>query len=489
MAISDAEFNQWLIRENVQRCVLLEVQAYSGGSTVTRYMSTHGFVSYPTDTPANTAYDEILLSVPRYNSVMSEQLRGYSKPAEGTVNIDNSSGIRDSWLLDAWDGRPFSLYLGDPSWPKADFRLMVAGAIADIVAQDSRTLTLRTRDRQHLLEKPINTALIGGTDATKDAKLPVCYGECYNVEPVLTDSATRTYAVHDGQIEAITAVYENGAAKAFTANLANGTFTLTAAAAGRITADVKGSKTGGTYVNKTADIIQRILTERTTLTGSDIDAAAITALNTDVAGAVGIYVTDGDVLNALDQLALGCGAFYTFDRSGKFYVAQLKAPAAPAAFTILQDDVAQQAISVAARWLPSKSVRVGYKRMWAKQADGLAAGVADARRAELDQGYSIAKATNTIPQHLLADDPEVELSLFVASSDASAEATRRAALYSTIRLLLRVTCFLGPARAKLGDVVQADLGGRFGMNGTAYARIVGIDESPTSSRVELTLFV
>ena len=127
--------------------------------------------------------------------------------------------------------------------------------------------------------------------------------------------------------------------------------------------------------------------------------------------------------------------------------------------------------------------------MWTKQADGLSAGVADARRAELDQGYSIAKATNAIPQHILADDPEVELSLFVASSDASAEATRRATLYGSIRFLLRATCFLGPARAKLGDVVQADLGGRFGMNGTAYARIVGIDESPTSSRVELTLFV
>lgn len=489
MAITDDQFNAWLIRDNVARCVLVEVEAYSGGSVVTRYMSTHGFVSTGTDTPLNTPFDDILLAVPRYVSLIGEQLRGFSSPSTGEIVVDNSSGVRDAWLLDAWDGRPFRLYLGDPGWPKSDFRLMVAGTVADIQARDYRTLTLRTRDRQHLLTLPVCTTLVGGTDATKEARRPVCYGECFNVEPVLIDSTARRYAVHDGQIDAVVAVYEDGAAKAFTADLPTGTFTLTTAAAGRITADVRGSKTAGTYVNKTGDILQRILTERTAITVSDIDTTSVTQLNTDVPGVVGLYVTgDETTMQALDMLVTGCGAFYSFDRSGKFYVQQFKAPTGSPVLTILGDDVEDVGVAVVNRWLPSKSVRLGYKRQWTQQSDGLAASVSDARRAELAQPYLITKATNSVPQHLLSEDPPVEASLFISSVDASSEATRRATLYGTIRRLIQVTCFLGPSRVKLGDVVALDLT-RYGLTGGVLARVMGIDEAPTEKRVTLTVFL
>lgn len=490
MSISDAQFNAWLVRDNVDRCVLIEVDVYTGGSATTRYMSTHGFVSTPSDTPANTAYDDILLRVPRYTSTISEQLKGYSSPAVGEIVVDNSGGARDAWLLDAWDGRAFRLFLGDPSWPKSDYRQLVSGTIADILAPDTLTLSLRTRDRQYLLTRPVLTTLIGGTDTTKDNNRPVTYGECYNVEPVLIDSATKKYAVHDGQIEAITQVYENGVAVAHTPDLTTGTFVLTTAAAGRITADVKGSKTGGVYVNKTADIIQRILTERTALVSGDIDAASITALNTAVPGKVGIYVRDNSTttMQALDTLVTGCGAFYSFDRAGKFYVAQFTAPSGTPVVSVLDDDAIEAGVAILSRWIPSKSVRLGYKRQWTTQADGLAAGVNDARRAELALPYKVSKAVNTVPQHLLAEEPEVEASVFIDTADADAESARRATLYSVIRRLVQITCFLGPSRVKLGDVVALDLG-RFGLTGGVLARVMGIDEAPTEKRIVLTVFI
>ncbi len=488
MPITDSQFNAWLLRGDVDRCVLIEVDVWSGGAVVTRYMSTHGFVSSPSDAPANTAYPEILLQVPNYASVLGEQLLGYSRPSLGELIIDNSNGVRDTWLLDAWDGRPFKLYLGDPRWAKADFRLLIAGVVADIYSPSSRTLSLRTRDKQHLLSKPVCTVLAGGTTANKDARIPVCYGECYNVEPLLLDASARSYAVHDGQVEAITAVYEDGAAKAFTANLAAGTFTLTSAAAGRITADVKGSKTSGTYVNKTADVISRILQERAGLAIGEIDAASITAMNTAVPGTVGVYLRDGSVAQALDTLIIGAGGFYSFDRAGVFYLDQFKAPSGSPLFALYADDVDPEGLVLVNRWLPSKTVRVGYKKQWTAQADGLAAGVSDARRAELSQPYLIAKASNSIPQHLLAEEPPVESTVFINSSDASAEATRRAALFSVVRRLVKVRCFLAPALVKLGDVIATDIG-RFGLVGGALARVVGIDESTTDKRVELTLFL
>lgn len=483
--ITDAEFDRWLLQSYAQRCVLLEVDVWSGGSVVTRYLSTHGFISYPTDTPANTAYDEILLQIPRFSVSMSEQLRGYSQPASGDIVIDNSNGVRDGWLLDAWDGRPFRLYLGDVGWQKSDYRLMVSGVVADISAQDSNRLALKCRDNQHLLSRQVCTNLVVGAGSTASARLPVCYGECYNVEPILIDAATRTYAVHDGTIQAVSAVYESGAAKSFTANLAAGTFTLSAAAQGRVTADVKGSKTGGVYIDKTADIVQRILIERASLLASSIDTAAISAFNASVPGTVGIYLQDGTVASALDQLVIGAGGYYSFDRSGLFYLDQLKVPSGSPVAVLYADDV--HSIALTARWLPSKTVRLAYRRQWTPQTDGLASSVSDARRAELSQPYLIAKSVNSIPQHLLAEEPPVESSVFVNSGDASAEANRRAVLFSQIRRLFQVSCSLGPARVKLGDVVEINLG-RFGLVNT-LARVVGIDESLTERRIDLTLFV
>ena len=57
-----------------------------------------------------------------------------------------------------------------------------------------------------------------------------------------------------------------------------------------------------------------------------------------------------------------------------------------------------------------------------------------------------------------------------------------------VRRLVKVRCFLAPALVKLGDVIATDIG-RFGLVGGALARVVGIDESTTDKRVELTLFL
>jgi hypothetical protein len=167
---------------------------------------------------------------------------------------------------------------------------------------------------------------------------------------------------------------------------------------------------------------------------------------------------------------------------------QFKAPSGSPLFALYADDVDPEGLALVNRWLPSKTVRVGYKKQWTTQSDGLAAGVSDARRAELSQPYLIAKATNSIPQHLLAEEPAVESTVFINSSDASAEATRRAALFSVVRRLVKVRCFLAPALVKLGDVIATDID-RFGLGGGALARVVGIDESTTDKRVELTLFL
>lgn len=491
MSISDAQYTAWLAADNKERVILVEVDAYSSGSTVTRYLSDRGFTSLPTDTPANTAYDDIVMAVPGIRSAMADALRGRSLVSFGDLDVDNSGGARDGWLLDAWDGRPIRLYLGAAGWPKSDFRQVFAGVVADIQARDNATLTLRLRDRQYLLDVPLQTNLVGGTGTAKDQRLPVCYGEVKQVEPVLIDAAARKYALHDGQIQSVDAVYQDGAAIAtYTADLAAGTITLTAALTGRITADVKGSKTGGTYVNTTADIAQRIVQERAGWSAGDIAAGSVAQLNADAPGAAGIYVTEDQatVLSTLDTLITGAGGYYAVGRDGKLTMGLFKAPAGTPVVTVGEDDVEQGQVELTKRIVPLKSVRVGYARYYTTIGSGAAAGLTEAQRQRLRDEYLVAKAATALTGFLLAVDGDLQGSCYVAQADASAEATRRAALWGQLRRVFRVGGFLAAQQVELGSVIALDLL-RYGLGGGVLATVVGLRESITGGSMELEVFL
>lgn len=484
--ITDAEFRAWLLADDKRRCVLAEVEAHSGGAVVTRYLSNLGYTSGPADTPANTPYDEILLSVPSITSRMSDALQGYSQLAFGDLNISNVGGELDGWLLDAWDGRPVRLYLGDPAWPRADFRLVFFGAIEDIQASGNSKLTLKLRDRQSLLAVPMLTTLVGGTGPARDRRRPACYGRCRHVEPVLVDAATRTYAVHDGPIQAVDQVYEAGVPVAFTVNPAAGEFSLSAPIAGQLTADVRGSKTGGVYVDTTADIAQRIVLERTGL--ADIDAATVAQLNSDQPGEVGLYVS-GDaitVIGALDTLMTGAGAFYTVNRAGQLAMGQFNAPAGTPVLTLQDEDLAYGQTALLRRILPLRSVRVGYARNFTP-VYAPAASLTEAQRQRLTDEFQVAKATNTVSGHLMAVDGDLARSCFADEADAAAEATRRATLWGQLRRIFKLPGFLAAQQLQLGDVIALELG-RYGLGGV-LATVVGLRESLTGGRVELEVFL
>src|SRR5688500_7315631 len=147
MPISDAEFDAWLKADDKRRVLLIEAKAYSGGAEVTRYLSDKGFVSEPTDTPADTVYDDVVTEVPYFTSRIAEVFTGSSQAAWGDVRITNENGDRSDWLDDAWDGREVAIYIGDGEWEKADFRTILNGFSADLVAPGRSSLALRIRDK------------------------------------------------------------------------------------------------------------------------------------------------------------------------------------------------------------------------------------------------------------------------------------------------------------------------------------------------------
>lgn len=486
--ITDVDYKAWLARDGEIRCVLVEIDCYSAGSAITRYLSNTHFDSRPSDSPANQGYEDILIAVPRFKSSIGEALGGITTISIGEIDIDNAGGERDTWLNDAWDGRGVRMYLGSPAWAKADFRQIMNGVSIDISAKDTSTLTLKIADKQQLLNGPIQKNLIGTGTANSQKPIPLAYGEVYNCEPLLVDSSTRKYQVHDGRIEAITTVYDNGKSIAFTADLTTGTFTLSVAPTGRVTADIKGCKLGGAYITKVGDIVQRILTTRSPLTGADLDSASFTALNALCTQTVGIYIGDRqNTLDVLDKLLKSVGGYYGFTRAGLFRVGRLDAPSGSPVIEIGSDDVEEFGFTVTSRTLPIATYRLGYKRNWTIQADGLDSTVAPARKAELSDAFQVVTAINSVSNFLTALSPDVEDSLLIVQSEAQTEATRRATLRSQLRYRYSLRCFTAPAQIELGQMIRLTHP-RYGFTTGALALVVGIDESPTADAVTLELW-
>lgn len=216
MSISDAQFAEWLLRDN-RRAILASATVYSGAGTLTRYFGSTDYVSRPSDTPAKIPYEDIIIRVPAFTARMSEVFEGRSLPSWGDLEVLNEAGTRDAWLDDGWDGRAIALQIGDPAWPLADFRPLHSGTIEDISAIDRSTLVLKLRDKQSLLNREIQSTLL------PDGRLtPLAYGAIFNAEPLLVDGGTHTYQVHDGAIQDVPEVRDDGA------SLTTGTLTVSA---------------------------------------------------------------------------------------------------------------------------------------------------------------------------------------------------------------------------------------------------------------------
>ncbi len=491
MPISDADYQTWLFADYKVRCVLVEAKAYSGGAEVTRYFSNKAFVSKPSDAPASTPYDDILVSIPTFKAQLSELFMGASIPSYGDLEVTNENGVRDSWLDDGWDGRAISLYLGDPGWARSDFRPVLSGVCADIYAPSRNRLALKLRDKTWMLNKAIQTALIGGTTANKNQPIPISLGQCFNVTPRLVTAATHEYQVHPGQIEDVPAVRDSGDPVAYVKDLANGKFTLNAAAVGEITCDVKGAKPGGTYHTKCADLVQYVLTTYTSLTADDIDAASFTAFNTTCPQLLGRYVGEREnAIDVIDDLVTSVGGFYTFSRAGLLQLGRLEAPAGTAAIELLADDIAQGQIAVVRRDLPIATVRLGYQRNYTIQDGGRLAGVVtEANRALYGAPYQISSATDAgvFTAHKLAREPDVFDTCLVLQADADTEAARRQTLYGSVRSVTRGNGFMAPYKVALGQVAKLTHP-RFGFAAGVKGITVAFSEQLTRNRVVVDLW-
>ena len=489
--MTDAQFLAWIAAPWAMRCVLVEVGVNVGGAETTRYLSNRDYVTGPADTPANQVYLAVLSGGVRVDERLS--IDGAASLTAGDIEIHNT-GEFDGWLADVWTNRPVKVFVGDPRWGRGDFRQVFEGTVRQLDSRARNTLNIVLSDKLQRLNTPLSALKLGGSTENADRLIPLCFGECHNVSPLLVNPATLQYQVHAGPIEQIIEVRDNGVPVSYTADLANGKFTLAAQPAGAITASVQGDKTGGTYRNTVAALVQQIVTAygkaADRFVTADLDAANLAAFAAAHPQPVGLYVAERmNVLEACAELARSVGAQLVMSRAGQLRLLKIALPAGGTPTAVGPDRMALRSLSSADRPAVKPAVKLGFCRNWTVQT-GLQTGIPAAHKGLFEQEWLTVSAADAgvAALHRLEVEPEQENTALLVATDAQAEAARRLALWKTPRA---VYAYQGTP-----DLMLETLGGgqvltypRFGLDSGVAGQIVGLSQDWAACRVGVEVLV
>ncbi|WP_454735363.1 hypothetical protein [Cupriavidus necator] len=486
----------------------IEVKAYDLGASaeVTLYFSDEGFVTKPTDTPANTWFDSRLESQPRLARAMFDKAGTYgaTKNSPGAIELTNPDGGLDNLLTGyAFDGRPFTVRVGDMSQPYSTWPVVLLGVLDSVTAGDN-TVSLVVRDRVASLSNTLTRAkylgnnvapdgVEGTKDDLKDQWKPRVYGSVSNVSAKFVNTSKLVYQVSDANCT-VSAAYDNGVALTRGADYASladllattpaagqfrcwqGYFRLGSTPAGQITADAATATVGA------AALLELVAKDGGILASEIISAALDVAGTTDA----GIWA-DGDVTPQalLDRLANSLGCWYGFDRLNKFRYGRLDAPVGPAAAVFDWTDLQSLAVKVADT--PTWRVVVKYARNHSVQAQP-AGSVSQPRKAYLaeefrQQAFETVSVKTPWPS---AQELTFETQL-VTQTGATALASTLGALYSVLRLRVDVEISLADLGSlDLGSVVQLNTP-RFNLS-TRLLKVIGMDAGVANESAKLTLW-
>ena len=489
--MTDAQFLAWLQSSSATRMVLIEAQVNVAGVEVTRFISSWPYVTESTDIPPNVEYLPLATGGLAFTEQVS--LTGEAGLSGGDIELDNGDGALDGWLADVWRNRPIKAWSGDPAWPRSDFRLVFDGIVADIGSSARESINLSLRDKLQRLDTPITEAKLGGTTPNKDATLPVPFGECHNVTPMLTDPATLEYGFL-GAVESSFEVRTNGKPIAVALNDQAGRFNLTTPPySAAITVSVQGD-TGGGYAPRIAPLVQRIATgygkaaDRFTL--ADLDLANLAAFDAAHSQLVGLYVADRtNQAQAIQQLAASVGAQAVMSRTGQLRLVQIALPAAGVPVEIGPEHMRLDSLRPVQRLPVVAAVKIGFDKNWTVQASlttSIPAAHADLYATEWLTETAVDEAVRA--RYRLTDDPPQIDTCLKTNADAQAEAARRLALNKVQRTIYEFDGEPEMMMLELGQpVVLRD--DRFGLQDGAPGVVVLLSPQWLTGRVTVGVLV
>jgi hypothetical protein len=499
--ITDSQFTEWLKTSTAIRCVLVEatVKLAVGGSVVTRYLSNRGYTTGSGDTPANTNYSARVTGGIKFTRSLS--LDGSVSLSFGDIELINTDGALDDWLDDYWVNRSVTVLVGDPNWARADFRVMYSGLMTGIDSRKRDRVNLKLSDTLQRLNTVVTEAKLGGSDATRaDDHLPLCFGECHNVTPLLIDKTVNEYMVHNGPIESIIEVRDNGVPVAFTPYLSTGKFRLSAQPVGVITVSAQGAlldifdDSSDMYRNNAVDIIYTLMTRygntTTRLTDTDIDLAGITTFRSSNTQAFGLYLSGREnVLDVCNKLASSIGARLYVTESGKVGIVKLTLPWGGATKPVNSNDMVDRTLEIKQVVEVVASAKIGYCKNWTVQ-NSLTTGIVQDHAALYAEEWLTQTATDSTAAtnyNLFTDPVMVETNL-LRTDEAVAEANRRLSLFNVPRRLLKFTGLPHMISYSLGSYIVLTHP-RFGLGAGKVGQITSVAIDPMNPQIEFEVLI
>lgn len=514
--------------------IVADIEAYDAalpGVRTLRY-ATQAYVTGPADSPAHTCYEPRIQQPAnvRRDCFQQGQTFGRTQIGYGELVLVNNDGALDGLLEYSFAGRAITIKLGTvlpnsggvPTWTT-----VLAGTMEQ--AQFSwKQVTIRVRDRQQDLARPLQQVRYAGTNALpaglegvaddlKGRSKPLVFGQVFNVAPPCVNTDRRIYQVHHGSVlQSIDAVYDRGVAltagAAYTSqaqmestppsagqyriwnDATAGCFLrLGSAPAGTVTVD---ATRGASAAQRTAGQLFNAILLAAGIPSGSISASDVTALDAAAAYPLGVYVPhdrDVSIIELLDQVGGSVGAYWGADVLGQFRIGRIVVPTGTAVGTLTTVEITRidrVPSRDAGAGLPSWKVKLGYRRVYSVQAD-LAAGVADARKTFVASEYRRVESSDGAVLTANATSPEMEFNtLLINQADAQAEADRRLVIYKQRRDVYDVTVRVDAALAAvldLGKVITVQLT-RYGMNAGKKFLIVGLRNQMRGYQVELTLW-
>ncbi|MCL2829984.1 MAG: hypothetical protein FWD77_04500 [Betaproteobacteria bacterium] len=494
--ISDAQYARWLKQDGRHRVLLAEVECNHEGEEITRCLSDFGYVSNE-----HVSYQARIargVEFSRQLAVTAEEMA--LTVSRGDLVLDNSDGALDSWLDDVWDKRSIRLYHGSPDWRRADFRPFFFGRIGRIKPQRN-FIAFEIYDEMLRLNFPVSENKLGGDSDNKEMLVPLAFGECFNVVPLLVDEGQHEYQVNDGACEAVLEVRDNGdPISKCTIDAASGRFKMGQQPVGQITCDVQGALAGknaaGEWPCSVAGIALELATgygdARLRLSPAEIDMAIFNGFEAENPQPVGLYLPDrSSVFEAIDALCRSlCAAVY-FGRDGRLRIWRMPSieslSAAPAR-SIGRGDYEAGSFEISEIIPAAPAVKLGWGRNWTPTETGLAEGLPESSLSEFAKEWEEASATDEarVDLHRYTSSPEMEETLLAREADAAAEAARRLALRARPRKVVKVRCFACGFMLDLGEAVRiADERAGCWHKGV----VIGLSEDTAADRVTVEALI
>lgn len=289
-------------------------------------------------------------------------------------------------------------------------------------------VSVHTRNVREVLSAFIHQSYYQGNGAIEgDFELtglpkPVCFGDCFNITPILINRAFLIYQVHFSAVQAINVVKDMGVTLTYAGDFATynalalanlnpgewgscfneGLFRLAASPAGKVTADVLGARFASGYKQDAGDLLFFVAIEYGRVSSTELEASSILGLPT---GAMGRYYDgsepDARVSNFFDDILGSLNGWFGLSRERKIRVAlNVNPDTAPINYSVyayqMQGEglVREESSDVTRR---SQSLR--YRKNWTPMTDDeIALGVSAIEKQALKSEGPIVTRASAVAQ-------------------------------------------------------------------------------------------